>query len=609
MVVFEKDGPGVIWRFWSALAKEGHIKIFIDDKEVPVVDKPFRDFFETVEGEVPPINYPNIVMTLSRGRNRFLPIPYNKRCKIVLSENWGAYYHITYTNFPKTTSVPSYTAKFSKEENFTVAHSDRILGNRGYERKKYENEIVDAIQLKANAAAEVTVKELQGNKAISSIKVELDNALSQEDRQRLIKDLWLSITWDDDEKPSVLTPLGMFFGTYPDIYSYRSLPLGVLGNSFYSNWWMPFSKKATLKLINKGADQHTVGFTIASAPLKEPANGLMRFHALWHEGLENQTPEASLKKGDIVIADFEKGNYTGWAVEGVAFGNKPSTGRLANQSAVSDFAGTYLVNSYLNGDTSTGTMTSKKFPINKRYLNFLIGGGSHVNRTGMQLLVDGKVVRSATGMETEQLYPASWDVSEFKGKQGMLKILDLEPGGFGHIMVDQIALSDSNIARPDGRGLDWAFISVKGKGRFCGITLHIENTWEEPKQESESWWYGKWDKKTIDWWWGEGDEKFFVDGEKFPSTFGTGSEDYIGYAWSAEPPFALFESSFANQPYTAIDGNGHTIVNRFHIADNVPFQKSFEGYLEKYKGNKWGNNNKCLFDAVMYWYQMPGSNK
>jgi len=26
-----------------------------------------------------------------------------------------------------------------------------------------------------------------------------------------------------------------------------------------------------------------------------------------------------------------------------------------------------------------------------------------------------------------------------------------------------------------------------------------------------------------DFWWGEGDEKFSVDGEKFPSAFGTGS--------------------------------------------------------------------------------------
>ncbi len=123
---------------------------------------------------------------------------------------------------------------------------------------------------------------------------------------------------------------------------------------------------------------------------------------------------------------------------------------------------------------------------------------------------------------------------------------------------------------------------------------------------AESWWYGAWGKKNIDWWWGEGDEKFFVDGEKFPSTFGTGSEDYIGYAWSAEPPFPTFDSAFACQPHVAFDGNGHTSVNRFHICDNVPFTTSFEGVLEKYKGNRWGGENYCLYDTISYWYQKAG---
>jgi hypothetical protein len=609
MVVFEKDGPGVIWRFWSALAKEGHIKIYIDNEEAPVVDKPFRDFFETAEGETPPLNYPNIVMTLSRGRNRFLPIPYNKHCKIVLSKNWGAYYHITYTNFPKATSVPSYTGKYTKNENFTLAETDRILGSRGYHRKKYDKEIVDTIDIKANAGEEVDVKRLTGNKAISYVKVEFNNSLSEEDRLKLITDLWISITWDNDDKSSVLAPLGMFFGTYPDVYSYRSLPVGVIQNSFYSTWWMPFAKSARVKLINKGDRQHAVSLVIVSAPLKESADSLMRFHAIWHKGLETKQQNVSVKKGDIVIADFEKGTYSGWDMVGTAFGKKPTTGALPNQSPVDDFAGTYLVNSYLNGDSSTGTMTSKKFTINKKFINFLIGGGSDVNRTAMQLLVNGKVVRRSTGMETERLYPGSWDVSELAGKQGILKIIDMESGDFGHILVDQITLSDANITRTDGRGLDWTFLKVKGKGRFCGIALHVDNTWEEPKQESETWWYGKWDKKTVDWWWGEGDEKFFVDGEKFPTTFGTGSEDYIGYAWSAEPPFSLFDSPFANQPFTPINGNGHTIVSRFHIADNVPFQNSFEGNLEKYKPDQWGKNNRCLFDAILYWYQMSEEKK
>ena len=114
--------------------------------------------------------------------------------------------------------------------------------------------------------------------------------------------------------------------------------------------------------------------------------------------------------------------------------------------------------------------------------------------------------------------------------------------------------------------------------------------------------------------WGEGDEKFYVDDEKFPSTYGTGSEDYIGYAWSAEPAFPLFDSGFASQPFTAIDGNGHTIISRFHLADNVPFQKSFTAVIEKYKDDKWGDKergctecpNFCLYQAVAYWYLSPG---
>jgi hypothetical protein len=95
-------------------------------------------------------------------------------------------------------------------------------------------------------------------------------------------------------------------------------------------------------------------------------------------------------------------------------------------------------------------------------------------------------------------------------------------------------------------------------------------------------------------WWGEGDEKFFVDGEKFPSTIGTGSEDYFGYAWG-DP--ALFENAYHNQTIS-MGNRGHICVNRWHISDNVPFQKSFEGDIEKY----FPNNRPCLFASTTYWY-------
>jgi len=100
-------------------------------------------------------------------------------------------------------------------------------------------------------------------------------------------------------------------------------------------------------------------------------------------------------------------------------------------------------------------------------------------------------------------------------------------------------------------------------------------------------------------WWGEGDEKFFVDGEKFPSTFGTGSEDYFGYAW-CNPK--LFHRSFHSQTFNSGENKGHISVNRWQISDNVPFQDSFEGAIEKY----FPNDQPTLYACTAYWYLRPG---
>ncbi len=98
-------------------------------------------------------------------------------------------------------------------------------------------------------------------------------------------------------------------------------------------------------------------------------------------------------------------------------------------------------------------------------------------------------------------------------------------------------------------------------------------------------------------WWGEGDEKFHVDGENFPSTFGTGTEDYFGYAWSS---WHLFEKPFHGQTMT-MRNQGHQSVYRWQIADNVPFQTSFDAYLEKYRPNSISTN----FASVAVWYLSP----
>lgn len=86
-----------------------------------------------------------------------------------------------------------------------------------------------------------------------------------------------------------------------------------------------------------------------------------------------------------------------------------------------------------------------------------------------------------------------------------------------------------------------------------------------------------------------------MDGEKFPSTFGTGSEDYFGYAWSSPQ---LFHHPYHNQTFNSGNSKGHISVNRFQIADQIPFQKSFEGDIEKY----FPNEKPTLYAATVYWY-------
>jgi hypothetical protein len=95
-------------------------------------------------------------------------------------------------------------------------------------------------------------------------------------------------------------------------------------------------------------------------------------------------------------------------------------------------------------------------------------------------------------------------------------------------------------------------------------------------------------------WWGEGDEKFFVDGETFPSTFGTGSEDYFGYAWGNGE---LFQTPYHCQTMTE-NNRGHQSVLRWQVADSVPFTTSFDGYMEKYFPNDWPTR----YATTVCWY-------
>ena len=161
--------------------------------------------------------------------------------------------------------------------------------------------------------------------------------------------------------------------------------------------------------------------------------------------------DTSQKLPDIVFEDFERPTYEGWTVTGTAFGSGP-----VSQPQVPDYQGELgihgkrTVNTHASGpgtdvgarDAAKGTLTSRPFVLERHYITFLIGGGGHQGKTCLNLLVDDKVVASATGANDNRMRPGSLDVRRWAGQTGRLQIVDDESGGWGNIGVDYIVFSD-----------------------------------------------------------------------------------------------------------------------------------------------------------------------
>lgn len=136
-----------------------------------------------------------------------------------------------------------------------------------------------------------------------------------------------------------------------------------------------------------------------------------------------------------------------------------------------------------------------------------------------------------------------------------------------------------------GKGTsDFNYVDVKGKGVYVGDVLSVMNPVKD--------------------WWGEGDEKIYVDGEKFPSHFGTGTEDYYGYAWCWP---AFFNKPFHAQP--RVDGEslqnnwGRTTVTRSRSLDAIPFNTALSMNIEVWH---WKECN-VEYATTAYFYATPGA--
>ncbi|MCA9104541.1 MAG: protein kinase [Planctomycetales bacterium] len=159
---------------------------------------------------------------------------------------------------------------------------------------------------------------------------------------------------------------------------------------------------------------------------------------------------------DIVFDDFESDEYDKWTQTGIAFGAGPALlegeyypdiirswlpqlGRVAHSVH-------YWRDNRFSGPERNwhGKLESVPFEVTRPFINFWVFGAFQPGKAEIRLIVDGQVVRSQTGHDGYVPVPASWDVTEYLGRQAKLEILDQADGAIDSIGIDDIRFSDEN---------------------------------------------------------------------------------------------------------------------------------------------------------------------
>jgi putative membrane-bound dehydrogenase-like protein len=161
-------------------------------------------------------------------------------------------------------------------------------------------------------------------------------------------------------------------------------------------------------------------------------------------------------QGRRLNLDFETGTLADWTAEGDAFRGQPVEGDAVHRrrgDMHSRHAGRFWIGTYdVGGDPPRGTLTSVPFRVTRPFASFLVGAGSHAGTCVELVRKDsGKVVFRASGDDTEDMERVVADLTEHLGKEIVIRLVDRETVGWGHVNFDDFRLHDTRPAVPPRR--------------------------------------------------------------------------------------------------------------------------------------------------------------
>src|SRR5208337_3279447 len=145
LVMADLAGPGVVTHIWLTVADNEfgwprllRLRAYYDGRKTPSVDSPLGDFFGVGHGMERDLN--SIMVedsSLGRARNSYWPMPFQKSCKITVTNEGNRpvrsfYYHVDWQRWPALSKDLAYFhAYYRQERPATPGRNYEFLNIRG----------------------------------------------------------------------------------------------------------------------------------------------------------------------------------------------------------------------------------------------------------------------------------------------------------------------------------------------------------------------------------------------------------------------------------------------------------------------------------------------
>ena len=248
-VLAEMKGPGCIQRIWfthsdgqfGLLARKGeHIRIYIDGQSEPVLDYPLEDIFAGKHEAFPK---PLVGEGLG-GFYCYVPIPYQKECKVVVDGDNVRFYQITYQTFPSNRRIENFSPHVTEEKKQALNNAVRAWNNCGnlslFGANNLEALRVD-LQMKPGEIKRIPLPD--GPHLVRAVKFS-----GSEEQLKRAGGSFMTFHWDGAQKPAVAAPLEYFFMTASQAIPLKSLLVGRTEQGLYNYMPMPYLTSGVLTL-------------------------------------------------------------------------------------------------------------------------------------------------------------------------------------------------------------------------------------------------------------------------------------------------------------------------------------------------------------------------